>query len=296
MKIIQIIFLTVLFSSILSNAQTVSSGKASFHLNNKQSSIKKPSESLQSSSVNVKPEQIIQGKYYGLIIGINDYTDPLITSLDRPVYDAESFYNTILARYTFETENVRLLRNATYADIVESLDYFSKTVQEEDNFLIFYAGHGFWDKSSGIGSWLPSDARKESKTAWFRNSALRDYLREIKSRHTLVISDACFAGSIFKTRSAFNEYNLAIDKLYELPSRKAMTSGTLTEVPDQSAFLKYLNDRLLQNENKFITSEELYSSFRMAVINNSKAIPQFGVIQEVGDEGGDFIFVRRDLF
>jgi hypothetical protein len=32
----------------------------------------------------------------------------------------------------------------------------------------------------------------------------------------------------------------------------------------------------------------------MAVINNSSAVPQFGVIQEVGDEGGDFIFILRE--
>jgi hypothetical protein len=30
-----------------------------------------------------------------------------------------------------------------------------------------------------------------------------------------------------------------------------------------------------------------------AVINNSENIPQFGTIQNVGDEGGDFIFIKR---
>jgi hypothetical protein len=73
-----------------------------------------------------------------------------------------------------------------------------------------------------------------------------------------------------------------------------MTSGTLTEVPDESAFIKYLLDRLLTNNDKFLSSEQLYSNFRMAVINNSNAVPQFGVIQEVGDEGGDFIFILRE--
>jgi hypothetical protein len=32
----------------------------------------------------------------------------------------------------------------------------------------------------------------------------------------------------------------------------------------------------------------------MAVINNSNVVPQFGEIKEVGDEGGDFIFIKRD--
>ena len=120
------------------------------------------------------------------------------------------------------------------------------------------------------------------------------YLKEIESKHTLLISDACFAGSILKTRNAFPDYDLAIGSLYELPSRKAMTSGTLTEVPDQSVFLKYLVDRLQNNFEKYLSSEQLFSKIRLAVINNSKVLPQYGVIQEVGDEGGDFIFIQRE--
>ena len=214
------------------------------------------------------------GRYYALIIGINSYSDPLINGLDRPIKDAETFYEVITSRYTFEKNNIKLIRNATMAEIVDALDYFAGIVKPVDNFLIFYAGHGVWDATSEIGFWLPSDARKSSKLAWFRNSTLRDYLREIKSKHTLLISDACFAGSIFKTRSAFMDATVAINRLYELPSRKAMTSGTLTEVPDQSVFLKYMIDRLQNNFDKYLSSEQLFGKFRMAVINNSNALPQ----------------------
>jgi hypothetical protein len=177
---------------------------------------------------------------------------------------------------------------------VEALDYFGKQIRPEDNFLIFFAGHGVWESQADVGFWLPSDATKGSKVAWFRNSTLRDYLREIRSKHTLLITDACFAGSILKMRDAGTDAPLAINKLYDLKSRKAMTSGTLTEVPDQSAFLKYLIDRLKNNNEKYISSEQLFSSFRIAVINNSSVVPQFGVIQDTGDEGGDFIFILRD--
>jgi hypothetical protein len=237
---------------------------------------------------------IAKGKYYALIIGINKYSDPQFPELDFCIRDAENFYNAITSRYLFEKENVKFLQNASMAEMVEALDYFSKKVLPEDNFLIFYAGHGVWDDASEIGFWLPSDASKNSKLAWFRNSTLRDYLREIHSKHTLLISDACFAGSIFKSRAAFADAPLAINKLYDLPSRKAMTSGTLTEVPDQSAFIKYLVDRLSKNGERYLSSEQLFSSFRIAVINNSSVVPQFGEIREVGDEGGDFIFILRD--
>jgi hypothetical protein len=272
------------------SAQVISSGKATVHINNK---IKLSVEDNISQTGN-SAIPVIKGKFYALIIGINNYSDPSIPELDNAMRDAEKFYNVIISRYTFEKEDVKFLQNATMNQMVEALDYFSKKVQPADNFLIFYAGHGVWDPSSDIGFWLPSDARKSSKLAWFRNSTLRDYLKEIKSKHTLLISDACFAGSIIlKTRAAFPDATQAINKLYELPSRKAMTSGTIEEVPDQSAFLKYLVDRLGNNNEKYLSSEQLFSSFRIAVINNSNVVPQFGEIKDVGDEGGDFIFILR---
>jgi len=235
----------------------------------------------------------LEAKYYGLIIGVNKYEDPSLTSLDNPIKDAEKLYNTLTDNYTFEKENIKLIKDAGRDDIINALDDLSRKVTPNDNLLIFYAGHGWWDKEANIGYWLPTDARRTGKSAWFRNSALCDYLREIKSKHTLVISDACFSGSIFKARSAFHDASKAINKLYELPSRKAMTSGTLTEVPDRSAFVRFLIDRLSTNSEKYLSSEQLFSSFRMAVINNSDVLPQYGDIQNVGDEGGDFIFIRK---
>ena len=110
----------------------------------------------------------------------------------------------------------------------------------------------------------------------------------------MLVADACFSGSIFKTRSAFSDANQAINMLYELPSRKAMTSGSMTEVPDRSAFIQYLIKRLEGNTEKYLPSEQLFSSFRIAVINNSDVLPQYGTIQKAGDEGGDFIFIRRE--
>ncbi len=108
-----------------------------------------------------------------------------------------------------------------------------------------------------------------------------------------MISDACFSGGLFRTRSAFEASPPAIQEVYRLPSRKAMTSGTLTEVPDESAFLHYLIKRLEENTTPYLTAQELFVSFRTAVINNSRNVPQFGEIQDAGDEGGDFVFWRR---
>lgn len=237
-----------------------------------------------------------KAKYFALIIGINDYEDPKITDLDNPIKDAESLYNVLVTKYSFEKENMTLLKNPTLDQVYTTLEGLGKTLTINDNLLIFYAGHGYWDAKSSIGYWLPADASKSSTVKWFRNSLLRDFISSIQARHTMLIADACFSGAIFKTRGvdmANEGVTQGIEKLYQLQSRKAMTSGILEEVPDESMFLKYLVKRLDENQEKFLSSELLFSTLKMAVMNNSMNVPTFGTIQNVGDEGGDFVFIKR---
>jgi hypothetical protein len=234
-----------------------------------------------------------QGKNHALIIGIDNYNDPALIDLDNPITDATMLYSTLIGNYMFDPENVILLKNPKRAEIITKLDELSYTMTKNDNLLIFYAGHGFWDSEKETGFWLPSDADKISTVNWIRNSTIQDYIGEIKTQHTLLITDACFAGAIFKSRGGFKDASVAVNKLYSMTSRKAMTSGTLEEVPDRSVFLEYMLKRLLENDKKYISAGELFNSFREAVLNNSPNIPQYGVIQDTGDEGGDFIFIKR---
>jgi len=231
--------------------------------------------------------------FYALIIAVEDYHNPMMADLDFPIDDANDLYNILTTKYDFEKDKVIFLKNATNKQIVSSMDSLAYKITDYDNLLIFYAGHGFWDAKTEIGYWLPSDAEMTDKSTWFRNSSLRDHINSIKSNHTLLVADACFSGGIFKTRGAFDNASYAITKLYNMPSRKAMTSGTLKEVPDKSVFLKYLLKRLRENKKTYISAAELFNSFRNAVLNNSPNIPQYGMIQNSGDEGGEFIFIRK---
>ena len=174
------------------------------------------------------------GKYYALLIGINDYADEGLSDLDNPVNDMENLYWMLHTKYTFDKENITLLKNPTRNEIIVALDRLGGTLSKNDNLLIFYAGHGYWDEKGNVGYWMPADATMQNTVNWFRNSTLRDFIGSIQSRHTFLIADACFSGAIFKTRAAFPEPSKGIQKLYELPSRKAMTSGILQEVPDES--------------------------------------------------------------
>ncbi|MFD2147871.1 caspase family protein [Mucilaginibacter antarcticus] len=170
----------------------------------------------------------------------------------------------------------------------------TKKVTAKDNLLIFYAGHGNWDEARMQGYWYPADAKLNRRDTWVTNDDLIGFIRGIKSKHTLLVTDACFAGSIFKTRG-IEAAPKGIQELYNTPSRKAMTSGSMKEVPDKSVFIEYLVKRLKENTDKYLPSDQLYTSFRIAVTNNSEngQMPQFGVITQTGDEGGDFIFIKK---
>ncbi len=245
---------------------------------------------LTAANKSVKPG----GKYYALLIGVSKYNDVRL-NLDHPVTDAKKIKEALTQGYNFTAEQTMLLENPSRGEIFAALYKLRNKITPNDNLLIFYAGHGYWDEKIKQGYWWPRDATASDPSNWLSNSDLREQLRGISSAHTLLVSDACFSGGIFRTRDASSIKSASIDyqMLYKLPSRRAITSGTLTAVPDRSVFVEYFLKRLGQNQEKFLPSQMLFNSIRLAIINNSATVPQEGVIAETGDEGGDFIFMKK---
>jgi hypothetical protein len=238
------------------------------------------------------------GVYYALLIAVQDYTNSEINRLDHPLGDAASLKKILTRYYTFDEKNVVMLENPDGKAIGKAFNDLRLKLTERDNLLVFYAGHGVWMEDMKEGFWLPRDSSgPNDPTAWLPNSTVRNYIRAIKAKHVLLVADACFAGGIFKVRDAFSKPNVSIRKIYEMPSRKAITSGALKTVPDKSVFVEYLQKRLAENRDDFLDSQRLFVSFKEAVINNSpnSQTPLYGAINEAGDEGGDFVFVRRKM-
>ena len=236
-------------------------------------------------------------KYRALIMGVSKYENegPGLQSLDNPSKDAQLVYDMLTKNYTFEPSDVILLKNPTRQSIIDAFDKLSNETAESDNVVVFYAGHGVWDKQKELGYWLPSDAEMKSKSAWIANSQIKDFLSDnvIRSKHTLLITDACFGGSIFKSRSVTAETAIRINELYKEPSRKAMTSGNLSAVPDKSIFIQQLLMKLEDNQDEYLPAQQLFTRIYEPIVNNASASPVYGVIQGAGDGGGDFIFVKR---
>lgn len=231
---------------------------------------------------------------YALLIAVEEYADPSLVSLSEPIKDAARLKEVLVSQYTFDPSDVTVLLNPTFEEIHVAFEVLTKKVTSLDNLLIFYAGHGYFDEATNIGYWLPADAENKNRAKWFRNSSLVENIGAINSRHTLLIADACFSGGIFKTRSAINNADLDIANMMKRSSRKALTSGSLTTVPDKSVFMKYLLKTLQENENKYLSTEDIYDEVRISMRNNASTKPQYGEIQNVGDEGGTFVLIKRD--
>ena len=259
----------------------------------------KDGASVESRSVIVTLPEVIATntnvhRYYALLIAVEEYTDPAIASLSEPLKDANKLKEVLKSKYTFEDKDITILKNPTFEDLHVVFEELSKKIEPTDLLLIFYAGHGYFDERTNIGYWLPSDAEEKNRAKWFRNSALVENIGAINSKHTLLIADACFSGGIFKTRAPFNNASLDIANMLKRPSRKAMTSGSLTTVPDKSVFMKYLLKALDENNNQYLPSEDLFDDVRISMKNNSDTKPLYGEIQNVGDEGGNFVLIKRN--
>ena len=251
----------------------------------------KPAATEDSSALLVR-----SGTYYALLIGVQEYASPEINRLEHPLEDARAVHDELVSHYTFDERNITLLQNPDRKMIGKAFNDLRQRLTENDNLLIFYAGHGVWMEDMREGYWLPRDASGiNDPTDWISNGTIRNYIRALKARHVLLVADACFAGGIFKVRDPFVNPSASIEKIYAMPSRRAITSGALKTVPDKSVFVQYLLKRLRENSEAYLDAQKLFVSFKDAVINNSPSnqTPLYGAIAESGDEGGDFIFVRR---
>ena len=168
-------------------------------------------------------------------------------------------------------------------------------VTPNDNLLIFFAGHGELNEDSKVGYWLPADAIETRISTYFSNNELSVFLREIKAKHTLVIADACFGGSLLSiNRSVVRNQEEDVQELYERASCKAMTSGSLRRVSDQSHFTQFLFEELSNNDEYALTAVKLFSNFQRPVKVNSGIEPKFGEIRIDIDRGGQFVFFRKE--
>lgn len=245
--------------------------------------------------------------YRALIIGNNKYMDPenRWPPLTTAITDANAIARLLQSSYGFE--DVTLLENATRSEILHALSQLTRRVDENDSVLLYYAGHGYLDSETSRGYWIPTDAVGTDHATFLRNSTIRDELNTIskRARHTLLISDSCFSGSLLRgvTRGPIPDINR--EAYYQSVGNKKsvqiITAGGEEFVDDNysdsghSPFSYFLLNELNHNKQPLLTASELSANVEKAVSNNTEQVPQSGVLQGAGDELGEFLFIKIDV-
>ncbi|MGO9271748.1 MAG: caspase family protein [Terriglobia bacterium] len=241
------------------------------------------------------PQQ--HGPYYALVIGIKDYHN--MPKLQTPLFDADAVAKTLLKDYGFE---VNELKNATRHDILAALDQYRRTLPENASLLIYYAGHGVYDKDTDKGYWLPVDAEKDTNADWISADDITSDARAIPARHILIISDSCYSGTLTRGGSFAvtpREHSRYVEKMLMGKSRYLMASGGNEPVADEGAphhsvFADFLLQGLTGIEEDEFSGEEFFNRYiKQQVAGRSKQVPVYNLIRDSGHVNGDFVFFRR---
>jgi uncharacterized caspase-like protein len=197
--------------------------------------------------------------------------------------------------------------DATRSDIITALDEIRLNLTQEDNLLIYYAGHGILDSAADEGYWLPLDAKEHSTLNWISNSKITATIKAMEAKHVIVVADSCYSGKLIRSGRSPFERGIGVRKkrnYYETMSAKrsrtVMCSGGLEPVADgagtsrHSVFASAFMDVLAANE-AIIDGTQLFSKLRRPVILNADQTPEYSDIRKAGHDGGDFLFVPRNL-
>ena len=238
------------------------------------------------------------GHYYALVIGNQNYRH--LTKLKTPLADATEVARVLKEKYGFEVE---LLLDATRDQMMDAKDRLrNKLNREQDNLLIYYAGHGYLDREGDVGYWQPIDAKKNNTSAWFRTSNITSLVKVIRAKHVMIVADSCYSGSLLTRDSGAKlasgmDRNEWLKRMQGRRSRTALTSGAEEPVSDagggeHSVFAKAFLDVLNDNQ-KIVDGDSLFDQIKHLVILNADQTPQYGDIKMTGHERGDFLFVPK---
>ena len=232
------------------------------------------------------------GNYHALVIGNDMYRT--LPRLGTAVGDAEAVAKELERNYHF---NVRLLTNANEEDIIGALSDLRRELAWDDNLLIYYAGHGWYDRDAEQGYWLPVDASEDNQAHWISNADITNALKALKAKHILVVADSCYSGTLARNANISLRGIDYIERIVKKKARTVLTSGGLEPVLDaggegHSVFARAFLAALEENDG-VIDGQEVFRRLRDPVVANAPQTPEYGEIRGAGHDGGDFIFVRR---
>lgn len=242
----------------------------------------------------------IDRKDYAILFATDKYDN--WSDLVNPVEDANAIAAELKARYGFEVE---VVENPSQEDVfIKIADYVQKKYKPQDQLMIFFAGHGYFDETFGEGFVVAKNSLENDKarTSYISHNRLRSVINNIPCEHVFLAMDVCFGGTfdpvIAKERGGVYEdatqSEFLIRKL-SYKTRKYLTSGGKTYVSDgvagkHSPFALKMLQALKESggSDRILTLQEIKS-----YVDKLIPEPRSG---SFGDDNpaSDFVFVARE--
>jgi len=255
-----------------------------------------------------QPKEVkIYNNSYAVIIGIDQYENLAFDQqLAYPVRDAKGVAQALINNFIFDRVITLYNNEATKNNIMKVLlGVLSRETTKEDAVLIFWAGHGYTEKTAfgDLGYLIPYDGTFNTVELYKNISmtTLRDDIsKKIPAKHVFFVIDACYGGLLASTRGtirqSFRDYNY-LKEITKESVRQVLTAGNkdqevLDDGPRGHSVFAGRFIELLENSRDFITATEISTLLKEKVFSDAKArnhiqTPQYGELFGLGD----FVFI-----
>jgi hypothetical protein len=233
-----------------------------------------------------------------ILVGIDTYADPAIPSLGNAVRDAEAVGRLFESSLGYETV---VLRNATRAELVGTLNRLALELGPKDSVVLYYAGHGAVVEATGLGYWQLSDSDSKKPETWLSNADIGRLVSRMPSSQVALISDSCYSGTLASAeRIRARPGTVDPQAVLQRRSSVVMTSGGNEPVFDDgkqghSPFAWNLMNAIGQVSD-WQAGGQIFERVRFAVAKELPQRPQYSASSAAGHEaGGDYLFEERKL-
>lgn len=222
------------------------------------------------------------------LIGIDKYLQH--AQLNSCVRDLTDFKSILLEKYDFEEAQVYELYDAeaTNKKIQDAFKGYIRTLEDSDNLVIYFSGHGGLEKTTDRGFWIPQEGDKEDYTTWLPNETILTFVQQIRAKHIFLISDCCFSWSILngQTTKATADYA-------SFASRLALTSGQSLTYDGSAGENSFFADSILtclKEANEDLRAGKIIEYVKERFAQNQLQAPQGAPLMDKRHENGEFIF------
>jgi WD40 repeat protein len=233
---------------------------------------------------------------HALLIAFDEYDQ--LSNLNNPLCDARTIGRELELNYGFK---VKEAFNQDLSGVVNAIDSYRNVVKddEDDQLLIFIAGHGIYSEQKKQGWLAVRDSKKDDSIfrSYYPFVQLIEDIKSLPFKHILVVIDSCFSGALIQSGSRGDR------DFYTTPEAVTVRLKNKTKWIISSGSLKYVDDgpkgehspfarQLLEAFRRYDSILDIHKLWTYGNLKMLRQEPKEGYFGD-NEPGSDFLFVRK---